>query len=61
MRYLQKDVSILLKPETISRRQLMKNNVDRVKILKNSKTKVPGSHAVPYATSILTILVLGYK
>ena len=80
MRYLQKDVSILLKPERGSTsndfdigNQTARNSVrvttkesrhfdiDRVKILKNKKSKIPGSTAVPYAATILTILVLAYK
>ena len=60
MNYLQKDVSNLLKPE-IARTNLTKDDIDRVKILHNPKIKVPGSHAVPYAASVLTILVLAYK
>ena len=80
MRYLQKDVSILLKPDRSSRtnftdiENLSARNsvrvtnkksrhfdVDRVKILKNKKSKIPGSTAVPYTATILTILVLAYK
>ena len=80
MRYLQKDVSILLKPERSSTtndfdigNQSARNSVrvtgkesrhfdvDRVKILKNKKSKIPGSTAVPYTATILTILVLAYK
>ena len=80
MRYLQKDVSILLKPERISTTNFtdIKNlsarssvrvtnkktrhfGVDRVKILKNKKSKIPGSTTVPYTAIILTILVLAYK
>ena len=80
MRYLQKDVSILLKPQRSSRtnftdiENLSARNsvrvtkkksrhfdVDRVKILKNKKSKIPGSTAVPYTATILTILVLAYK
>ena len=80
MRYLQKDVSILLKPDRSSRtnftdiESLSARNsvrvtnkksrhfdVDRVKILKNKKSKIPGSTAVPYTATILTILVLAYK
>ena len=80
MRYLQKDVSILLKPqrsstinftdiENLSARNSVRLtnkksrhfDVDRVKILKNKKTKIPGSTAVPYTATILTILVLAYK
>ena len=80
MRYLQKDVSILLKPERISitnfteikslsarssvrvtDKKSRHFGVDRVKILKNKKSKIPGSTAVPYTATILTILVLAYK
>ena len=61
MQYLQKDVSIMLQPETISRNLLTNGNVNRVKILDNTKIKIPGSIAVPYVASILTILVLSYK
>ena len=64
MNYLQKDVSNLLKPEVAkrtTRTNLTKDGIDRVKILHNPKIKVPGSHAVPYAASVLTILVLAYK
>ena len=79
MRYLQKDVSILLKPERSStnftdikslsaRNSVRVTNkksrhfgVDRVKILNNKKSKIPGSTAVPYTATILTILVLAYK
>ena len=80
MRYLQKDVSILLKPqrsstinftdiENLSARNSVRVvnkksrhfDVDRVKILKNKKSKIPGSTAVPYTATILTILVLAYK
>lgn len=77
MGYLQKDVSILLQPERISSTNSTNNisarspvqvekqsrhfGVNRVKILKNKKSKIPGSTAVPYAATILTILVLAYK
>ena len=80
MRYLQKDVSILLKPERSSttnftdiqnlsaRNSVRVTNkksrhfgVDRVKILRTEKSKIPGSTAVPYTATILTILVLAYK
>jgi len=64
MENLRKDVSSLLKPEVpehITRTNLKKDNIDRVKILRNPKMKLPGSHVVPYAASVLTILVLGYK
>ena len=80
MRYLQKDVSILLKPERISitnfteikslsarssvrvtDKKSRHFDVERVKILKNKKSKIPGSTAVPYTATILTILVLAYK
>ena len=78
MRYLRKDVSILLKPERSSAANLTENpfarhsvdiskkksrhfDVDRVQILKNTRSKIPGSNAVPYAAIILTILVLAYK
>ena len=77
MGYLQKDVSILLQPECISttnstnnisarspvqvKKQSRHFGVNRVKILKNKKSKIPGSTAVPYAATILTILVLAYK
>ena len=64
MNYLQKDVSSLLKPEVsehITRTNLNNHDFDRVKILHSPKMKVPGSHAVPYAASMLTILVLAYK
>lgn len=78
MRYLQKDVSILLKPERISTtnftnersdrssvrvdsKQSRHFDMDRVKILKSKKSKIPGSTAVPYAAVVLTILVLAYK
>ena len=78
MRYLRKDVSILLKPKRSSAANLTENpssrhsvdtsnkksrhfDVDRVQILKNTKSKIPGSNAVPYAATILTILVLAYK
>ena len=69
MGYIQKDVSILLEPEIAesrnpersARKILPTNDIDRVKILRNPKIKVPGSDAVPYTASILTILVLAYK
>ena len=64
MGYLQKDVVSLLKPvvtERIKRTDLSKNDINRVKILHSPKMKVPGSHAVPYAAAMLTILVLAYK
>ena len=64
MENLRKDVSSLLKPEVpepITRTNLRKDDINRVKILKNPKMKVPGSHVVPYAASVLTILVLAYK
>ena len=64
MAYIQKDVSILLEPEIterITRKILTNDDINRVKILQNPKVKVPGSHAVPYTASIITILVLSYK
>ena len=64
MENLRKDVSTLLKPELperTTRKNLWKDDMDRVKILKNPQIKVPGSHVVPYAASVLTILVLAYK
>ena len=64
MENLRKDVSSLLKPkvpERITRKNLKREDIDRVKMLKNPKMKLPGSHVVPYAASVLTILVLGYK
>ena len=64
MGYLQKDVASLLKPvitERITRKTLSNDDVGRVKILHSTKMKVPGSHAVPYAAAMLTILVLAYK
>ena len=64
MAYIQKDVSILLEPEIterITRKILTNDDINRVKILRNPKVKVPGSHAVPYTASIMTILVLSYK
>ena len=63
MGYLKKDVASLLKPvvtEHITRTN-MNNDINRVKILHSHKMKVPGSHAVPYAAAMLTILVLAYK
>ena len=64
MGYLQKDVASLLKPvvtERITRTNVSNNDINRVKILHSPKMKVPGSHAVPYAAAMLTILVLAYK
>ena len=61
MQYLQKDVSIMLKPETTERNLFTNDDSKRVKTLKNLNIRVPGSSAVPYAASILTILVLSYK
>ena len=64
MGYLKKDVASLLKPvvtERITRKNLSNDEINRVKILHSPKMKVPGSHAVPYAAAMLTILVLAYK
>ena len=64
MGYLKKDVASLLKPEVterMTRTNVRNDDIDRVKILHSPKMKVPGSHAVPYAAAMLTILVLAYK
>ena len=62
---LQKDVAVLLRPEpeigSTRRMESRHFDIDRVKILENKKVKVPGSRAVTFATTVLTILVLGYK
>ena len=65
---LKEDSSNIIKPKEktpsvkIEERHYKKaKNLERVKILKSSKVKVPGQNAVPFAAVTLTILILAYK
>ena len=68
---LRRDSSLIIKPndeetttlnnEKEARHYENAKLLERVQILKRSKVRVPGQHAVPFAAVTLTILILAYK
>ena len=68
---LRRDSALIIKPPLIStsldegtaeaRHYESAKTLDRVQILKNSKVKVPGQNAVPFAAVTITIMILAYK
>ena len=68
---LRRDSALIIKPPLISespdektpeaRHYESARTLERVQILKNSKVKVPGQNAVPFAAVTITIMILAYK